>query len=340
MTNDSDNRRRLDEELLIDFLMGACSDEHANEVTRRLGEDQAFSRLHDDLTNALGALRLADAPDPPADLVARTMDRISSQHKLDALLADEAHAPRRGGRTFSLREALSVAAAILLLVAAFMPSMVQARRRGQIQQCGAQLGRIGRAFNKYSLANDNVLPAGEQTNRRWMPADGEPVAGNSAGLFLLIRNKYADPAVFICPAVKTDAPPLEVRPEMTDFPSGQYIHFSYQYSIGGRRISLDDKRLAGVRQFMAILADSNPVFAEGRFNRDQVGASSGNHGHRGQNVLYLDMHVLWQKTPTVGVAGDNIYLVGENTDEYEGDEAPADETDSFLLPAYSGASSK
>jgi hypothetical protein len=39
----------------------------------------------------------------------------------------------------------------------------------------------------------------------------------------------------------------------------------------------------------------------------------------------------------VGVDGDNIFLV-QGKEEYDGTEAPANATDSFLLPAWSGDS--
>ena len=61
--------------------------------------------------------------------------------------------------------------------------------------------------------------------------------------------------------------------------------------------------------------------------------TSYNHDRAGQNVLYLGGSVVWAETAAVGVDDDNIYLAGDVL-EYAGDEAPADDTDSFLLPAY------
>lgn len=333
MTNESDKQRRLDEELLIDFLMGACSADQASEVQRRLAEDKAFGELRANLANALGAMDLDEAPAIPDDLAGRTMDRIASQHRLDALLADEARSARRGW-SFSLREALSVAAAIVLLFSAFVPSIVRTRQRVQVGLGGARVGQIGQANAMFARDNNNYLPSAADDNRRWMPTNGEPFSTNSGGLFLLIRQGYARPEQFICPAVKTPTHPVEVRAGMVDFPSAANISFSYQHSIGGRRILLDDKQLAHVKDTMAILADSNPVFEKGRFDREQVGNASMNHSGRGQNVLYMDMHVQWQQTPAVGVAGDDIYLAGENDADYQGDESPANVTDTFLLPAH------
>ncbi|MHC4985212.1 MAG: hypothetical protein ACYTFO_03560, partial [Planctomycetota bacterium] len=124
------------------------------------------------------------------------------------------------------------------------------------------------------------------------------------------------------------------EPTMTDFPSPRAISYSYQYAMGDRHLSIYSPRLVDVADQMAILSDRTPVFVEGLFQRERVGASSDNHGGDGQNVLYLDGQVNWQKTPEAGVGGNNIFLI-DGVDTYHGDETPTEETDSFLLPAYS-----
>jgi hypothetical protein len=45
--------------------------------------------------------------------------------------------------------------------------------------------------------------------------------------------------------------------------------------------------------------------------------------------------VQWKRRPNVGVGGDNIYLV-QGVVDYKGTETPASDTDSFILPAWSG----
>ena len=90
---------------------------------------------------------------------------------------------------------------------------------------------------------------------------------------------------------------------------------------------------------MAVLADSSPVFTGGQFNPDRITSSSDNHHGKGQNIWFLAGHVAWSPTPAAGVAGNNIYLI-EGLDSYRGDETPTDETDTFLLPAYSMGSNR
>ena len=79
-------QRNTDEAILIDYLLGRCEQRQAERIRTRLGSDANFRRLHGNLANALGALKLAPELDPPEDLVARTMSRIASAGKTDALL--------------------------------------------------------------------------------------------------------------------------------------------------------------------------------------------------------------------------------------------------------------
>jgi len=127
-----------------------------------------------------------------------------------------------------------------------------------------------------------------------------------------------------------------LRSGMVDFPAPRYVHYSYQYTFGPRALSIMDPDMAAVSKSMAILADNNPLFQDGRFIPNRLKHPlSRNHGGRGQNVLYLDMHAAWTTSANVGVNGNNIYLI-DGVNRYNGTEIPQDKTDSFLLPAYTG----
>jgi prepilin-type processing-associated H-X9-DG protein len=222
----------------------------------------------------------------------------------------------------------------MIMAAVFIPSMREARRNGLITDCRSNMGQIGTALESFSSANNGQLPVADLSKRRWLFQSPE-AASNSAALFQLVQHGYIKPPVFQCPAV--GGPSFAVKGGMVDFPAPEYVNYSYQHSLGGKALCLNDPCRSGVEPQMAILADATPVFDGGAFHPDRANdqVASVNHDGRGQNVLFLDWHVDWAQKPTVGVGDNNIFLV-DNVYTYKGDEAPASPKDSFLLPAYSG----
>ncbi|MFW6061871.1 MAG: hypothetical protein ACOC93_03590 [Planctomycetota bacterium] len=321
------------EQLLIDYLTGACDEQQRRDVERRLDDDREFARLHRDLQATFQAMDLLPEFQPPKDLAIQTLRRIRSARQTDQLLAREQMGrPRTYWPTFRVREGVAVAASILILASIFIPSLRMASQRANQAACQSRIGQVGQGLQAYAAEHDGKLPA-HAGNGRWLPAEGAEFASNTAGLFQLIPQGYARPIWFQCPAVGGQS--FTVRSGMADFPGREYIHYSYQHMLGkGLRIDQfpDDR----VRERMAIFADGNPLYENGEFQarspRQVAQATSKNHGGEGQNVLYLDMHTEWTRKPTVGVDNDNIYTAADVYD-YRGVEQPRSPTDSFLLPA-------
>jgi prepilin-type processing-associated H-X9-DG protein len=326
-----------DEQLLLDYTLGRCRREVAEGVAKRLAGDEDFARRHEALRHTLAALDRLPEADPPEDLVDRTVARIESARRTEELLVREELSRRRAfWPTFSVRELTAVAAVLVLMVSVFVPSLQYARKRGQRSLCASNVGQIGYALQTYASSHDDLLPACYMPTDRWLArGDDRTVASTSAGLFSLVRQEYASPVVFQCPAV--GGPSFVVQAGAQDFPAGKFISYSYQHAVGGNVLSRSDPVLASHADRMAILGDDNPLFADGDFHPSKLSdCLSDNHGGIGQNVLFLDGHVSWSSEATVGVRRNNIYLV-EGVKEYTGDERPAHRTDSFLLPAYSVA---
>ena len=325
--------RMNDEILLMSYLAGQCSAEEVEEVRRRLRDDEAFARLHQDLSNTVSAVRLLPELEPPADLTARTMARIRAAQRTQALLAREQLSRRGVARpTFSLREAAAMAAAVVVLGAIFIPSIQSARQRNARNLCAAQVGQIGHDIHAFAAENGEQLPSPPTRRMRWLPGGGAEYASNSSGLFRLINGGYSSPTLFQDPAVSTVQ---TFKPDgKRDFPGGRYIHYSYQHMLGDRPMRIGEPSLGREAEEMAILADETPLFDGGRFRQDRLYArASENHGGSGQNVLYLAGNVRWVESPDVGVDGNNIFHV-DNVDHYSGVEAPAGPKDTFLLPAF------
>lgn len=327
-----------DEQLLIDFVLGRCGPRVDREVRDRLESDESLRRLHDDLAHTVAALDLRGELDPPEGLVEKTMGRIRLDQQTTALLLAEAERGPRGFRpVFSLRELGALVAATVLLALVFVPSIRRARYRALIGRCRANAGQIGVGLRTYANANGGWLPAASGVSRRWLVGGNQPAVSNSAGLFRLVRCGYVSPRPFRCPGSPSGAEGgFDVTPERKDFPNGGTISYSYQHTVGAEGFPRPRTVLVRATSSMAILADETPVFRNGRFLRDRVGAAAGdNHDATGQSVLYLDMHVEFQPGADVGVDGNNIFLA-DGIYDYQGDERPVHATDTFLLPAFSG----
>ncbi len=318
-----------DERLVIEFVLGRCDEPDAEQIRRRLETDGGFAALHEGVGRAFSVLGCCRVPDPPEDLSDRTMARIKSARRTEALIAAAADEGRTSLPRFSFRELVALAAAAVVVVVVLVPSLRRANRLADRSNCAANVGAIGTAISHFANGNEDYLPAVPAGDEVWLGRKGRKYAGNSAALFLLIRNAYVAPDVFQCRAA--GGQPFTVTEGMTDFPSPQSINYSYQYSLNVPLRRNLPKLLIAARR-MAILADATPVFAGGKFHPDQLNNTvSKNHPDGGHNVLYLDIHVEWTNDCRVGVSGDNIWLV-KGISRYSGKEKPASTTDTFLLP--------
>ena len=321
----SDSPRDRDEQLLIDFVLGKCDDATAEAVRSRLAEDDAFAALHGEVSNTFGALGMFAAPEPPDDLEQRTLDRVRALRRTESLLESQPAGGDGGGRPiFSFRELVTLAAAAVVAISVLLPSFRRAQQLSRRSLCQSNIGQIGTALGHYASGNDGCLPAAPAGEEAWLPQNGRKYCSNSMGLFQLVRDQFAAPEVFQCPA--TGEQSFTMQAGMTDFPSPKAITYSYQHSINARLL------LNGLHTRMAILADDSPMFPGGRFQPARTRKLvSDNHSDGGQNVLYPDGNVVWATHSRVGVDGDDIFLA-EGVSTYTGMEKPTSATDSFLLP--------
>jgi len=185
-------------------------------------------------------------------------------------------------------------------------------------------------------------------------------ASISASLYLLVKYSELTPKSFVC---KTDTGTTEwklyseelPRPDFEfidawDFGSKPWLHVSYSYHTPFSRFPLTISNDPN----MAIAADRNPwidgpsakakVFSRFKpdiapWNSSSEDARWGNtrpHQDDGQNVLFLDSHVNFQKRAFCGVNDDNIYTYWDGEDRIRGipprlGSEPADKLDSVLV---------
>lgn len=212
-------------------------------------------------------------------------------------------------------------------------------------------------------------------------AEGTAVASNTASLWVLVAADFLTPASFLCPSAAHCEDLMVTRyDEVRDFRGDRFCSYSFQNMLGPYGLS-ELTRVDAAQ--LAIAADSSPLRRD-RFTR--VGAAretnrqmarkpefarsdehpswrgplagpwelnSPNHRFAGQNVLYLDGHVVWEETPYCGPNLDNLWLRrapgaaekpdggnleavrrANDTDSYDGKSTlpPEGKDDSFLVP--------
>ena len=272
---------------------------------------------------------------------------------------------------FTLVELLVVIAIIALLMGILMPALARVRQIAFRMVCGTNLSGIGKAMLIYSNDYDDELPRAGGRNSTWsttipswMAANrfqAYGVAANGTGgmgsisscFYLLVKYAEVTPKSFIC---KGDSGTTEFKPaddgagnldliDLWDFGLAPREHCSYSYHMPFGLYALTTSSEPG----MAVAADRNPFIespmaeaknislfvAEGGKEAIKVG-NANQHQEDGQNVLFLDSHVGFEKNPYCGINDDNIYTYWDGGDIRRGAQpitgsTPQDRTDSLLV---------
>lgn len=238
--------------------------------------------------------------------------------------------------------------------------------------CGSNLSGIGRAMLIYANDYDNALPRAGGRDTIWKPKINNWKADNrfdafglkrdgtggsatiSSSLYLLIRFAEVTPKSFIC---DKDIRSTEFKPakygvrdkepeDLWDFGPNPSKHCSYSYHMSYGPYPLST---ASSDPGQAVAADRNPwldpPFATARDfaafdpNGNRAAYMAGNaiaHKGEGQNVLFMDNHVSFEKQSFCGVNEDNIYTYWDGSDIQQGappviGSQPADKLDSLLV---------
>ncbi len=188
----------------------------------------------------------------------------------------------------------------------------------------------------------------------------------SASLYLLVKHAEVTPKSFVCggssrrtrekgvtefkASLYRNANPKAELIDFWDFGPDPPKHCSYAYQMvyGASRLTIAaspgfavmgdrnpwmDSPSAKARDFSAFRPEIAP------YNGTSEQAKRGNtfrHEGEGQNVLFLDCHVDFQKRPYCGLDEDNIYTYWDGQDKVRGvppklGSAPADPLDSLLV---------
>jgi prepilin-type processing-associated H-X9-DG protein len=270
---------------------------------------------------------------------------------------------------FTLIELVVLLVIMALLISILIPVLAVVRRRAWKTKCGRNLSQISKVMHFYVNDYRDQLPRAGGPNSTWGDTadwqadnlsdafglkDGDGEASICASLYLLVKYEQVTPNSFIC---RGDTNTTEFIPakygvrekdliDLWDFGADPAKHCSYSYHIPYGLYALTSSNLPG----MAVVADRNPWIdspsanAKGFAAFDPNGSvqqiRTGNaiaHQEDGQNVLYVDGHVSFEKRAFCAVDGDNIYTFWDGGDIRRGGApvvgitVPMDRKDSFLV---------
>jgi hypothetical protein len=215
--------------------------------------------------------------------------------------------------------------------------------------CRSNLAQIGRAMLVYNGDYDHDIPQAGGPTTKWgttpnWQADNRfdafglkpDYTGGSAtissSLYLLVKYVELEPRLFVCPK---DTGTTEFKPaeygalekdieKFWDFGPNPSKHCSVSYHLPYGPYSLSTA--TGLPR-TAIIADRNPwldspaakaadfrAFDPNGDSAAQMAGNSITHEREGQNVLFMDFHVAFEKRPYCAVNNDNIYTYWNGSD--------------------------
>jgi hypothetical protein len=179
-------------------------------------------------------------------------------------------------------------------VLTLIPAVNASRNKAAQAGCGFNLQQLG------------VCLAGYATSHHHYPDVCTKKPGSPVGSYALALKEEGllrDPRTLHCPC-SGECPPM-------DGPRIDPSHIDYAYNVGNRahvQGEAEPIRL-GLSNTIPLLADEPP-----HENQEILPGNSPNHGYRGQNVLFSDLHVEWFPTRRVKLDRD-LFLNDHNRPE-------------------------
>ena len=288
---------------LMDYALGQLEGPTREDAEREIAGDPDLAARVDRLELALH--RLLDdggAIGPPSGLASRTIgfvaERTSRKQILDFV---PARVPFRWAD-------VAVAAGVLMAgLLTLLPAVNAGRSKSAQMNCGFNLQQLGVSLANYA-ARHNHYPD--------VRSKGPGGHVGSYAVVLKDENLLRDSRSLHCPC-RGICPPIEgPRPDPH--------HIDYAYNVGYRHQASGEAQPVGLAHPAA-----TPLLADQPSHDDRrvLPGNSPNHGFRGQNVLFTDLHVEW--FPTRRVKLDRDLFLNDN-DRPEPGIGPLD---SALVPA-------
>ena len=276
-------------------------------------------------------------------------------------------------RGLTVIDVLVALVALALLTAFGLAQAIQLDSAEARAQCQSNLQQIGQALWEYSVSNRGRFPVVESDPEHPVPTCGTPYEDDpslsgarsedergaekfrpkpndvTAALYLAVSQQGLPIEFTVCPATRQTPWDFEgnyVARDWTNWKgkAGLREHLSYSYHNPYPAKDARFRFLNNIDERFVIAADLNPGSDSlTKVNvkspeREMRRANSANHSREGQNVLYGDRHVAFERTVFVGMQQDNIYTFGPSgaANPASGGDGvlgpPSAATDTVLLP--------
>lgn len=220
-------------------------------------------------------------------------------------------------RAFNMIELLVVIAILVLLHSMLLPSLSRARELAKRTVCASNLAGIGQAMHIYAKENVEFFPsirgvpengfgAMQIFDDRFATPSSTGVPSPTVDMWALLRAKTTRTQQFICPSTSDMPDPATDPTAYYDFLGPQHLSYAYQFQHD------PDRQLIGPgsEPEFPVMADGNPYIKGGvpspvlTDRTSRFRGNSTNHPKReGQNILFVDNHVVFENGPDVGLPG-------------------------------------
>jgi hypothetical protein len=285
---------------MLDHALGPLEGPRRAEVERQLGADPGQVQTYDRLVRALEQL-LDDGLtlEAPPDLARRTLAYVS-EHRRQRRILDfvPVRVPFRWAD-------VAVAACVLLAgVLTLLPAVQRSKSRMDQAACVFNLQRLGLGLAQYGHQH-RVYP--------YQPADCPQATAGTFAALLHEAGLLDDLTTLDCPSngacPHLPLPDLRSLCRLGRSDPGHYqrtLCWDYAYHGGYREGSGPAQPLTtACSNNIPLLADQPPHHAA---LKQILPGNSPNHGGRGQNVLFTDLHVGWHNTRSLGPHDPDMFL--------------------------------